>query len=170
MSIKIDMTSNDLDRQLELLKYYPEVVVKHYKPALVRSTGMLSAIIEPLITSGVSGRARDTFGSKVSGRTLETIKGQVGWSDKDDPFYVKILESGAKAHEITPGRISGSRYQAGLGKTNVLSWMDGGEFVFTKTVHHPGISKVGMMAAGWSALQPIIETELDQAGKAVLQE
>jgi hypothetical protein len=162
--IKIDMTSTDIDRQAELLKYYPEVIVKHYKPALLRVSAALSSVIEPMIPSGITGDARSSFGSKVTGRTLNTIQADIGWYDDDDPFYVKFLENGVKPHDIRPQGRSGGR------RVGVLSWMDGGDFVFSKVVHHPGTSKVGMLAAGWSALQPLVEIEMQRAGEAVLKE
>lgn len=169
MSFRVDLTAPDIDKQAELLKYYPEVVVKHYKPALLDINRRLSQVIEPRIPDR-TGLAKETFGSKVTGKQLSTITGRVGWYDKSDPFYVRILESGAKGHDINAGKITNKRYKAGGTAVRALRFMDGGDFVFRSKISHPGISKVGMLEAGMSASGAIIETELKQAGEAVLKE
>jgi len=169
MSLKVDLTAPDIDKQADLLKYYPEVVVKHYKPALLDINKRLSSVIEPRIPDR-TGRAKDTFGSKVTGKQLSTITSRVGWYDKDDPYYVRILEAGSKAHEINAGKITNQRYKAGGKATKALRFMDGGDFVFLSKISHPGFSKVGMLAAGMDASGAIIEAELKQAGEAVLKE
>jgi hypothetical protein len=170
MTLRVDLTSPDVDKQAELLKFYPEVVVKHYKPALLRINAGISNVVIPRIPE-LSGRAKETFGSKVTGKQLSTITARIGWYDKDDPFYVRILEAGAKGHPIEPKKkVSAQRYRSGGEISKSLRFMDGGDFVFRGKVSHPGISKVGMLAAGMSAAQGIIALELQQAGEAVLRE
>jgi len=62
MSFRVDLTTPDIDKQAELLKYYPEVVVKHYKPALLDINRRLSQVIEPRIPDQ-TGLAKETFAS-----------------------------------------------------------------------------------------------------------
>jgi hypothetical protein len=173
MSFKIDMSSNDIDKQIELLKFYPEIVVKHYKPALVQGTMIVEDFIRPMLPMGNSGRLADTFTSKVTGRMITTIKGQIGWQGKAPP-YAHILENGAKAHEIEPKKkVSRKRFDANSGLATKLSWAsgwDGGNFVYRTKVRHPGISARGFMAAGFSATQPIVDGLMQSASAAIVHE
>lgn len=151
--IRVDMTSPDLDKQIELLKFYPEVLAKHFTPALKRSVKALESRIRPTIPV-LSGRAQETFRSKVTGKGIN-LTGAVGWFGKSAPWYIKFVEQGTKAHKITPKRPGG-----------VLSF-DGR---YAKVVQHPGISARGFMAAGFSATQGTINADLAQANEGVLKD
>jgi len=146
MSIKVDMTSTDLDRQIELLKYYPEVLKKHFRPALKRAVQALEDRIRPTIPQD-TGYAEMTFGSKVSGSGV-SMTGRVGWYDASDPWHPNIIEYGAKPHAMNV-------YVPTLSK-----------YIDT----HPGISARGFMAAGYSAMKPIIEADMAMANEAVVKE
>lgn len=172
MSIQASINSEDLLKQVNVLKHFPAITAKHYKPALKMGVAALDAVIRPMIPSGATGRAQDTFDTKVTGRNIENLKGQVGWYDKDDAWYVNILESGAAPHKIEPrgGRISKARAAANKGATSVLAWMDGGGWNFARSINHPGSPKFGFMAAGWAATQPLIDREMSAAGEKVIAE
>lgn len=144
--IKVDMTSPDLDRQIELLKLYPEVLEKHFKPVLMSSVKALEARIRPNIPTK-SGKAAKSFGSKVTGKGIN-LTGRVGWYDKNDPWYINVVEYGAKPHEI-------NSFVPGLG-------------VYIKK--HPGFSRRGFMLAGFSAMKPIILASLAQANEGVVKD
>jgi len=146
MSIKTQMTSRDLDRQIELLKYYPEVLKKHFRPVLKRNVQALEARIRPTIPRA-TGLAESTFDSKVLG-TGVNMTGLVGWRDAEDPWYPNVVEHGAKPHEM-------NTFVPGLSK-----------YIGT----HPGFSKRGFMAAGFSAMKPVIEADMARANEAVVQE
>jgi hypothetical protein len=172
--MEIDMTSDDVDRQIELLKYYPEVVVKYYKPALINATSILEGVIKPLIPEGNTGKLAAFFGSKVTGRQINTLKGVVGWPT-GAPWYAHLAEGGAKEHEIKPrgNKISKKRARQGGGPTTTLRWpggSDGGDWIYRRTVNHPGAKAAGFMAAGWAAAQPIVETFLSAASEQVVNE
>lgn len=153
MVIKVDMTSQDLDRQIHVLKFFPEIMDKHFKPALYRSVKSLEMAIRPNIPR-LTGRAQKTFASRVTGKGV-TLKGQVGWYRRGDPWYINVVEHGAKAHEIKakPGKF--------------LRLLDGS---LVRSVKHPGFSKRGFMAAGFSAMQPKIDATLLQANEAVVKD
>lgn len=144
--IRVDMSSPDLDRQIELLKYYPEVMKKHFRPALKRSVQALEARIRPTIPRE-TGFAESTFDSKVTGSGVN-MTGLVGWHDAGDPWYMNVVEHGAKPHEM-------NTYVPGLS-------------VYIGT--HPGFSKRGFMAAGFSAMQPVIEADMALANEGVVNE
>lgn len=172
MSITATINSPDLLKQANILKHFPEITAKHYRPALKSAVAALDAAIRPNIPSGASGWLADSFGTKVLGRNIENLKGQVGWFDKGDAWYAHIVESGATSHTIQPrgSNISATRAAQNKGATRVLAWMDGGGFVFAKSVSHPGFSKRGFMAAGYAVTKPIVESELGAAGEKVVAE
>lgn len=144
--IKVDMTAPDLDRQIELLKVYPEVVEKHFVPVLKRDVKMLEARIRPTIPR-LSGRAQKSFGSKVTGKGIN-LTGRVGWYDRNDPWYPNVLEYGAKAHEM-------NTYVPRLSKR-------------IKT--HPGFSARQFMRSGYKSMEPVINADLVQANEGVVNE
>lgn len=173
--IKVDMTSPDLDRQIELLKLYPEVLEKHFKPVLMSSVKALEARIRPNIPTK-SGKAAKSFGSKVTGKGIN-LTGRVGWYDKNDPWYPNVLEYGARPHPISSGvrthgftvntsmeRRAANRkfYETG---THVKI---GNRWVTMKV--HPGFSRRGFMLAGFSAMKPIILASLAQANEGVVKD
>lgn len=167
--IEYKMTAPDIDRQIELLKLYPEVVVKYYRPALVEVTTDVKNVIYPKIPVGVTGMLADTFGAKVTGRAIHTIKGQVGWGKKT-PYYAKFVEKGTAAHKIATRNLSYSSFMQGKSAAKSLRWMDGGVMVFAKSVEHPGTKAQGFMAAGWAATKPIVETKMQAAGNSIVKE
>lgn len=154
MSIRIDMTSPDVDKQLHLLEYYPEILEKHFRPALKETTGDLRDEISPNIPVR-SGRALAAFKARVTGKGLK-LQGQVGWWGKTAAWYINIVEHGAKPHRILPKEEGG--------KLRLL----GGRFV--SSVDHPGFSPRGFMKAGYAALQGISDQRMTAASEAVLRE
>lgn len=175
--ISIQMVqSPDVTRYIDLLKQFPNLVRKYYQPALKRSTKSLETVIKPTIPV-LSGRARDEFGSKVSGTTITSMKGQVGWYDKNDPWYMNIVESGAKAHPLTSGSTARTRKGRNQFERDSASGSLGGQPVFVQSAggwrtmkSHPGFSKRGFMAAGYSAVKPIVDQELFNANEGIVRE
>ncbi len=153
--IKIDMTSSDVDKQMEVLKHFPDLAEKHYRPAVRRDVQLLEGVIAPGIPV-LSGTAAETFGSKVTGRGF-SLKGRVGWYDASDPWYINVVEHGAKPHEIQDKPRTAS----------VLAW---GDHNFSKghSISHPGFSARGFMAAGASAVQGVIESDLGAANERII--
>ncbi len=174
MSIKIDLTASDVDKQMEVLKHFPELAEKHYRPVVTRDAAALRASIQPQIPIR-SGRAAKTFGSKVTGRGF-SLKGQVGWYDKSDPWYINIVEYGARPHPLSSGASIRSKkkfslFQKYANDPNRIR-MGGtpvnvnGNWVTIEI--HPGFSARGFMAAGYSAMQPIIENDLAMANERII--
>ena len=144
----IDMTSNDVDKQIELLKHFPDIAVRHFRPALQTATTTLRAAILPNVPRK-TGRAQDTFGSRVTGRSITGMKGQVGWYDKSDPFYPNVLEYGVeKPYEQ-------NTFAPGLGK-------------FVKI--HPAMPARKFMEKGLQQSENVIEAQLAQANEAVVRD
>jgi len=168
----VKLTSSDVDRQIHILRHFPEIVQKHYKPGLKRSAEALAAKIRPNIPE-LTGKARKTFGSKVTGAQVESMRAEVGWYDKNDPWYINIVEYGARPHKLNKGSSSRSkRAQAEL-KT-VTSAPGTPVYILNagwRTMRiHPGFSKRGFMLAGLSGAWPVVKSELAQANEAVVRE
>lgn len=153
MSFKADMTSPDLDRQLELLKYYPEVMEKHFRSALEKDASLLADEIRPNIPQGPSGRSRRQFRSKVMGKGV-FIEARVGWWGKNQPWWINVVEHGAKEHPIE-AREGGFLFFGGR---------------VVRSVQHPGMSAQGFMAAGFSAVRATIDRDMLVASQNVLEE
>lgn len=145
---KIDMTSPDVDRQIELLKHFPDISAKHFKPALTDATQTLYAAILPNIPRN-TGKAIQSFGSKVTGRNIGSLTGKVGWYDNNDPWYPNVLEHGVEQPYAM------NTFAPGLGK-------------FIKV--HPAMPARRFMRIGLSRSKPFIETRLAAASEAVVNE
>jgi hypothetical protein len=173
MSIKVDLTSSDVDRQINLLNVYPEIAEKYYKPALQKDIKMLAGMIQPNIPV-FKGTARRTFGSRVTGKGT-SITGEVGWYRKGSPFYINFIEGGAKSHTISP--------RGGHGKLAMkLKGMKSSDFALRfyskegnlnflrRSVQNPGISARGFMQNAWNQAQPLVENDLRLANEAIVRE
>ena len=161
MSLKIDLTSPAVDRQISVLKEFPRLADKRYRPVVKKDTAALAAIVQPNIPRR-SGFAANTFGSKVSGRGFN-LKGQLGWYDQTDPWYINIVEYGAAAHAINTAPV----------KSNLLAYRTGnGEMGFSAghTIQHPGFGARGFMAAAEEAMGPMVEADLAAANEQILSD
>jgi len=143
MSYKIDMTSPDVDQQIALLKFYPEIMEKHFKPVVVKDVATLFSNIHGSIPKR-TGTAISKFKKSVTGKGVN-LTGRVGWWGANQPWYINPVEYGAKAHQE-------KRKKSG------------------KTWNHPGFSARGFMAAGYSALKPMIDADMAAASDAVVKE
>jgi len=95
-SIRVDAA--DVDWQIRLIKEFPDIADRHFKPAMQEAVGRLATEIEPNIPQA-SGRAASTFKERVSGQGMR-LTGRVGWWYAGDPWYVNVLEYGASPHDI----------------------------------------------------------------------
>jgi hypothetical protein len=77
----------------------------------------------------------------------------VGWYDSNDPWYINVVEHGAKPHVIRSRTEGGFLFFGGT---------------YAREVRHPGFSARGFMAAGASALQAAIENDLAMANERII--
>ena len=152
MSVRVDMSSTDLDRQIALLKFYPELVEKHFKSELYRAAALTKNEILPTIPVMTSD-ARNTFKSRVTGKGID-MQAQIGWFGKDSAWYINIVEYGAKPHKIES-------------KEGGFLWF-GGRVV--KSVNHPGITARKFMANGFERVSPKVSTLMAGASERVVNE
>lgn len=171
MSIKLGMRTSGIDEMMTVLEHFPELAEKHYRPAMSRDVKALESRIGQDVPI-MSGRASDTFGSKVSGRGFR-ISGRVGWYDKGDPYYINIVEHGAKPHSLVKGTNSrtflGKRKFESQDRSGSLAGQPvfiGGEW---RTIRkHPGMAPRGFMMAGYQSSQGMIESDMFTANERIL--
>lgn len=143
MSFKIDMSSPDVDKQIELLKFYPELMEKHFRPVLVTDISKLYSKIRGTIPKR-TGRALSKFKKSVSGKGIN-LEGRVGWWGSNQPYYINVVEYGAKPHPIPKNRRFNNR-------------------------PHPGLSARGFMQEGFNSFKPMIDGDMANASNAVVNE
>jgi hypothetical protein len=174
--IRVDMTAPELDRQIELLKVYPEILEKHFVPVLKRDVKLLEARIKPTIPV-LSGRAQRTFGSRVTGKGIY-LTGQVGWYDRKDPWYPNVIEHGARPHALNKGASTRSKKRQSIfskffSDPNRVHIAGAPVKIGDRWVtmeKHPGLSKRGFMEAGYKSMQPSILADLAKANEGVVKD
>jgi hypothetical protein len=142
---------------MDVLRHFPEIADRHYRPVLKLTVADLYATIAPNIPVK-TGRASQTFNSQVTGKAF-SLRGKVGWFKSGDPWYINVIEHGAKEHEI----------QVEPRERTALKWGDG---AFSKghAIRHPGLSARGFMAAGYSRIQGDVERDLAMANERIVAE
>ena len=159
MSIKIDLTTPDVDKQISVLKEFPNLAEKHYRPALRRDVALLKALIVPNIPVR-TGAAAAAFGTRVGGRGFN-MRGLAGWYDRNDPWYINVVEHGAASHDITVAPV----------KKSVLAFngADGmPAFSAGHTISHPGFGARGFMAEANKSIGPTVDADLAQANERII--
>ena len=177
MSLKTEILSPDLQRQIDLLKLYPEIAEKNYRPALEQATALVEGSIRPTIPV-LTGRAVRTFGAKVSGKGLN-LAGKIGWagarSDKA-AFYINIVEYGARAHTLESGKKHTKKalfYEQEYIRAGAPGVV--GSHIHTRqgwrTVRvHPGFAARSILKNGLSGAQGQVDALMAAANEAVAQE
>jgi hypothetical protein len=163
MSISTTISSPDIERQIELLKYYPEIVKKRFKPALQSSVMLLDAAIRPAIPVGEkTPHAKDLFRSKVLGTGISNMRGEAGWNSTEYPWYINVVEHGARAHDLTGGALNASSAGGTPVKVKGAGWR-------TMKVH-PGFGAVHFLRKGFQAVLPAIQSLMQAANEACVQD
>lgn len=147
MSLKAEVLSPDLQKQLELLEQFPDIVDQEYRPAMEHATGVIEARIAPNIPSA---RAKAEFGSKVEGKGLG-ITGVVGFFGSF--WQINILEYGAAAHQIPK-----------INPRRPIKLPDGWVM---GPIRHPGFGARGFMKAGFSVSQQVVESVFGVANERI---
>lgn len=148
MSYKVDFAAADLDMQVELLKYFPEIANRRYYPAMNRSAREVkSAIGSRMSFQDRSGATRRELNSRVSGRGLN-ISARVGWFGNVTAWYVNVLEYGADPHVIG--------YVPKLGVQ------------FGKRNPHPGVPPLKFVESAFNATKGMVDAEMDMASALVM--
>jgi hypothetical protein len=176
MSLKYEILSPDLDRQIALLKIYPEIAEAAFRPALDEAVDIAAAAI----VSGIpirTGRAIEKFGTKVTGKGLN-LTGEVGWWGARAPWYINIVEYGAMAHPLEADvSIRGSKRKQRLFELARpgIEKFEGGQHVkigdhWVTMKLHPGFPGRHFMQTGFEEAQPAIDIIMAAANEACARE
>jgi hypothetical protein len=165
MAIKYEIIGSEaLQRQIELLKFYPEIFDKHFYPALQQAAELVLKGIQPRLPvhTGKLGRA---LGSKVihSGTAALGTRAEIGFGKRygmPSARYAAALNAGAVAHEV-----AGRRTEDGN-----LHFSSKGRFTAIGSIRHPGFSGRHFMEAGLEDAKPGINALMETAAGQVVQE
>lgn len=165
MSLKYEYEGSEaLQREIELLKLYPEIFDKHFYPAMERSAELVKSGISPLLPEH-TGRLSRAIGSKVihSGTAALGTRAEIGFGKKygkPSAPYAAALNAGWPAHEIAGKRTADGN----------LHFSSQGRFTTIGSVQVPARAGLHFAEAGLEAARPAIDAEIDQAAGAVVQE
>lgn len=166
MTIKYEVLGDNeaFQRQIELLKIYPEISDKHFFPALETAAEATKAGILPLLPHH-TGRLERALGSKVihSGTASLGTRADIGFGKrygKPSAPYAAALDAGPVPHLV-----EGRRTTDGL-----LHFSSKGRFTSIGSIQHPGFAGRQFMEQGLEAAKPVIDTEMDKAAQAVITE
>ena len=156
--------SEALQRQIELLKYYPEIFDKYFFPALERSADLVKGAMRPNIPSR---RVSAALGSKVTHSRTSALgtRAIIGFGKrfgKPSAQFVAPLNQGAKAHEVTASRTTDGYLHFSSGR--------GTRFTAIGSIQHPGFAGRHFMEKGLEEARPGIDNLLEQAAGQVVQE
>jgi hypothetical protein len=173
--LDVGVLSSDVQKQLETLKLFPEIVERYYRATMNYAVVVLASTVRPLIPI-LSGRALQAFGSKVTGVGMR-IQGEVGFTGKgkQSPYWIRIVNAGARAHQ-EPGYLNKKTGAQRLSKTDKerspvmrIQGADG-SIVFTHSISHPGFGGRHFMETGQASAEPKIVSLFDAANGMVIKE
>lgn len=174
MSVVYRVISPDVKAQIEKLERADSIFDKHFLGAMRGAVAMTYNAIEANIPRR-TGKAAGSIRREVSGFGRQ-LEGQVGWWGNDvDAWYINIVEHGARSHSLAAKskqrtKKARARFEKRLerGTLNAAHVFINGRWVTMKV--HPGFSKRGFMAAGYSAIKPLVERDMQQASERALNE
>ncbi|MGA2504200.1 MAG: hypothetical protein ABSG01_08940 [Anaerolineales bacterium] len=177
MSEEEGVISEDLKNQIAKLDGIQEAAEKNLRPAMQRATSMLLSAVEPNVPS-LTGLSRSSLETRITGSGLD-LTGTVGWnrgSGKRSPWWINIVEYGAREHDLTPK--STIRSRSGMHyfqEMKTLGFAPTGRHVLVngqwKTIGiHPGFSGRFMISNAYERNQEDIASIFSAAMDQTLQE
>jgi hypothetical protein len=165
MTIKYEITGSEaLQRQIELLKYYPEYFDKHFYPAMEAAAELVKKGIRPNLPVH-TGRLAKALGSKVihSGTAALGTRAEIGFGKRygmPSAPYAAALNKGAVAHEESGRRTADKR----------LHFSSQGRFTAIGSIQHHGFAGRHFMEDGLAEATPGIDALMETAAGQVVQE
>jgi hypothetical protein len=163
MTIKYEFIGSEaLQRQIDLLKYYPEIYkeVFFFGSVLDNVAKLVKQSIRPNLPHH-TGRLENALGSKVVGNGLGTYV-DIGFGRRygmPSAQYAAPLNEGAVAHEVAARRTA----------DGYLHFSSRGRFTTIGSVQHPGFSGRHFMEAGLEAALPGIDALISIAADEVVE-
>jgi hypothetical protein len=93
-----------LDEQLAKFNGADALIDRELTSAMQSAVLDVEAAVKPLVPVGVSGRLRNSIGSRVTREGVGSIVGKIG-SDLAEEAYPAAMESGARAHFPPPANL-----------------------------------------------------------------
>jgi hypothetical protein len=165
MTIKYEIEGSEaLQAQIEVLKFYPEIVDKYFYPALQAAAELVKAGIRPNLPHH-TGRLENALGSKVihSNTSALGTRADIGFGKRygmPSARYAAALNEGAVAHTVSARRTA----------DGLLHFSSRGRFTSIGSVQDPGFAGRHFMEAGLEAAGPGMEILFSSAAEQVVQE
>ena len=163
----IEGTKTSFEEMIRFLEQYPKILDKHTFPAMQKAVGVAYNKIQPTIPVR-TGAARGAFFKEVLGFG-KSLTGVVGFrGGKGAPYHINIVEYGARPHSLVKSsrqrsRAAFARFERRAEKGTLRGAHVNINGQWVTIAKHPGFSKRGFMAAGFSAAQPILNSEMQKA-------
>lgn len=159
----------EFERMLRYMSQFPKILDKYTAPAMRQTLKVARSVIIPKVPT-LTGLAKSSLEEQLFGYG-KTLTGVIGWKGgKGAPWYINIVEYGAKPHALNKGSKSRTAsQQARFQKRQEKGRLTGAHFMikgagsWVTMKSHPGFSKRGFMAAGFSASQPVYNAEMQKA-------
>lgn len=161
----------------EMVRYlgqYPKILDKYASSAMKRVVSKTASSIKPNIPVRM-GASQAAFFNEILGYGA-TLTGVVGFrGGKGAPYHINIVEHGARPHSLVKrSRQRTASAFARFQKRQERGTLRGAHVLINGTwvtmASHPGFSKRGFMAAGFSAAQPMANAEMQKAVDNAFQE
>jgi hypothetical protein len=153
-----------LQRQIDLLKFYPEIFDKHFYPALEVAGVLTREAVRPNLPVH-TGKLSAALGSRTihSGTSALGTRADIGFGKrygKPSAPYAAALNAGPVAHEVAGRRREDKQ----------LRFSSGGRYTSIGSIQHPGFAGFQFMEKGLADAMPGINTLIDQASNKVVAE
>lgn len=167
-------TQENFAEMVRFLSNYPKKLDKAAIGGMNKTVDFAYKYVLPRIPVR-TGAAKGSFFKDVLGFG-GTLTGVVGFrGGKGAPYHINIVEHGARSHSLKSRSRSRTTSQRARFERRVERGTLAGQHVningqWVTVAKHPGFSKRGFMAAGFSAAQPIFNREMQAAADKAFQE
>lgn len=167
-------TQTNFNEMVRYLANYPKTLDRAAIGGMKKTVGFAYKFILPRIPVR-TGAARGVFFQDVLGFG-GSLTGVVGFRGGGGaPYHINIVEHGARPHSLKAKSKSRSEAQRRRFESRVAKGTLKGQHInvngtWVTVAKHPGFSKRGFMAAGFSAAQPIFNKEMQSAVDKAFQE
>jgi hypothetical protein len=165
MAIKYQIIGTEaFQRQIELLRYYPEIFDRNFYPALQEAAEAVKKGIRPNLPHH-TGKLDAALGSKVSHSKTSALgtKADIGFGKRygqPSARYAAALNEGAVPHTIIARRTA----------DGLLHFSQRGRFTRIGSVQSPGFGGRHFMEKGLEAAGPDMDRLFSAASERVVQE
>jgi hypothetical protein len=171
MAIKYQIIGSEaLQRQIELLQFYPEIFDAAFYPAMQEVAELVKNNIRSYLPHH-TGKLERALGSRVihSGTSALGTRAEIGFGKRykmPSATYAAALNEGAVPHAIA-GKSSSPKNTK---KDSNLHFSRGERFTSIGSIQHPGFGSRRFMESGLGASAPGMDALFNAAAEKVVQE